>query len=155
MHAAPPVRYPLKPSRLRRVCEGGVFVLSLIGSLLWAFQTAPSLSRGLTVGCLCGLVGVMLLLSIRHDEVGEVVWDGRSWAVYSDPPGQAPLMEAGELMVLLDLQFFLLLRTGSKGVWREKCLWLERRSSPSRWHLLRCAVYSRAAHEPSKAPIGS
>lgn len=129
--------------------------MSLIGVLLWVFQTDPSLSRGLAAGCLCVMAGVMLLLSIRHDEVGEVVWDGLTWAVYSDSPGGAPLMEAGELMVLLDFQFFLLLRTGPKGAWREKWLWLERRSSPSRWHLLRCAVYSRAAHEPSKAPIGS
>src|SRR5450830_858792 len=45
MHAAPPVRYPIKPSRLRQACEGGVFILAVLCLGFWAYQTEPSLLK--------------------------------------------------------------------------------------------------------------
>src|SRR5450830_1494951 len=63
MHAAPPVRYPIKPSRLRQACEGGVFILAVLCLGFWAYQTEPSLLRGLLALCLCSPALALMLRS--------------------------------------------------------------------------------------------
>jgi hypothetical protein len=154
MHSAPPVRYPIKPSRLRQACEGGVFILALVCLGLWAFQTEPSMLRGLVALCLC-LPGLLFLVrSAFGTHAGELAWEGAAWTFHVQAHEDPVWVGVGTLDVLLDLQLVLLLRWRSAGVRGGKWIWLERRSEPSRWHLLRCAVYSRAAPAPSKEPIG-
>lgn len=154
IHTAPPVRYPVKPSRLRRGCEGGVFVVALICMALWAYETAPSMLRGVGALCLCLPALAFIVQSFSASSAGELAWDGSTWALYLHASGEPVWAADGRLDVLLDFQFALLLRWRTVGVWGAKWTWLERRSEPSRWHLLRCAVYSRAAREPSKPSIG-
>ncbi len=154
MHAAPPVRYPVMPSRLRWAWEGGVFVAALLCITLWAYQTAPSMLRAWVALCLCLPALVFIVRSAWGSDVGELVWDGSTWALHCQMPGGSVWAGDGTAHVVLDLQRVLLLRWHAAGVWGGKWIWLERRGHPSRWHLLRCAVYSRAAHEPSKEPIG-
>ena len=154
MYTAPPVRYPVRPSRLRRVCEGGVFVVSLICLVLWAHQTAPSMPRWLGAIGLCLPALAFIVRSARDSGVGELVWDGSAWGLHLGAPGHPAWLGDGTLHVLLDLQVVLLLRWRAEGLLGGKWIWLERWSTPSRWHLLRCAVYSRAAQAPSKEPIG-
>jgi len=155
MHAAPPVRYPIKPSRLRQACEGGVFILAVLCLVLWAYQTEPSLLRGLLALCLCSPALALMLRSAFVVPAGELAWDGSAWVLHGAARDGAVWVGAGTLDVLLDFQLFLLLQWRASGVPGRKWIWLERRSEPSGWHPLRCAVYSRAAHEPSKEPIGS
>jgi len=154
MHTAPPVRYPVKPSRLRWVCEGGVFTGALFCLVAWAYQTDPSKIQLLGGLCLCFPALACLLLSARSHPAGELVWDGSAWTLLAPAQEESVGEGVSTLNVLLDLQGVLLLRRRAEGVWRSEWIWLERRSAPSAWHLLRCAVYSRAAHEPSKLPTG-
>jgi len=154
MHAAPPVRYPIKPSRLRSVCEGGIFILALICLGLWAHQAGPSMLKGLLASCLCFPALLFMLRSTLVPPAGELAWDGSAWVPPASARDGAAWVGPGTLDVLLDFQFCLLLRWQAAGTWRRQWIWLERRSEPSRWHLLRCAVYSRAAHEPTKELTG-
>lgn len=154
MHTAPPVRYPIKPSRLRQAGEGGVFILALTCVGLWAYQTRPSMAWGLSALCLCLLALAFMVRSAWAAQSGELAWDGVAWSLRWQT-GREPVWGGhGSLNVLLDLQVVLLLRWRAVGLPAGQWIWLERRSQPSRWHLLRCAVYSRAALEPSKEPIG-
>lgn len=105
--------------------------------------------------CLCLPALVFVVRSAWGSEAGELVWDGSTWVLHRRMPNRSVWAGDGTLQVMMDLQWVLLLRWRATGVWRAKWVWLERRSEPSRWHLLRCAVYSRAAREPSKEPTGS
>ena len=154
MHAAPPVRYPIKPSRLRRLGEGGVFVFTLFCLGLWVYQTTPPMAWGLSALCLCLLALALMVQSTWGALPGELAWDGMAWSLHLQTRRASVWVGHGSLNVLLDLQVVLLLRWRAEGLLAGKWIWLERRTQPSRWHLLRCAVYSRAAHEPSKEPIG-
>lgn len=128
---------------------------ALLCITLWAYQTAPSMLRAWVAFCLCLPALVFIVRSAWGSDVGELVWDGTTWALHCQMPGGSVWAGDGAVRVVLDLQRVLLLRWHTTGVWAGKWIWLERRGHPSRWHLLRCAVYSRAAHEPSKEPIGS
>lgn len=110
--------------------------------------------RGLAALCLCLPALVFIMRSFGDSEAGELIWDGANWAVYLRAFGDIVWIGDGRLHVLLDLQVVLLLRWRAAGTLGGRWIWLERRSAPSHWHLLRCAVYSRAAVEPSKEPIG-
>jgi len=154
MYTAPPVRYPIKPSRLRQAGEGGVFILALICLGLWVDQTRPSAAWGLGALCLCLLALVFMVRSAWAAQSGELAWDGVAWSLQWQTGRESAWGGQGSLNVQLDLQIVLLLRWRAEGRLAGQWIWLERRSHPSRWHLLRCAVYSRAALEPSKEPIG-
>ena len=154
MHTAPPVRYPVKPSQLRRVCEGGVFILALLCITFWVYQAEPSRLQVLGALCLCMTALAFMVRSMADAREGELVWDGANWMLHSTVPGEFVCAGGRTLHVVLDLQGILLLRWRPVGVWRSEWIWLERHSASSDWHMLRCAVYSRAAHEPSEVPTG-
>jgi hypothetical protein len=71
-------------------------------------------------------------------------WDGQLW--HLGPPesaGHEP--GSGELRVALDFGPWMLLRfEPAQSSWRSRATWLpaQRRGLESRWHALRCAVYS-------------
>ena len=124
---------------LATAVTGGVVMLA------WLASSPPSVSvasRGLAVVAALAL----LLFGARAARVAPVSlrWDGQLW--HLGPPqsaGHEPV--SGALQVALDFGPWMLLRfEPAESTWRTRATWLpaQRRGLESRWHALRCAVYS-------------
>jgi toxin CptA len=143
-----------------------IAVAWLIGGVgLWVWRARsglPPTSLGLTAQLFNGLVFCVWLacgaLAAGHwwfAPQGLLRWDGLAW--HWEPAPGAPEM-GGQLFVALDAQRLLLLgwrpvRVNPSGYAMQtvRWLWLNRKDHHERWHLLRCAVYSRAA-DPTPEP---
>lgn len=143
-HNAPPVVYPLGRSPFLRRLLLGLWLAGLLGIVLWAAQAR--LSAGHAAGALVALVGAGMAarISWKNQPVGQLAWDGETWAWESVGCQSGSAMP--ELSVIADLQSRLLLRLDNQP---GACLWLwaERSSLPERWLDLRRAVYS--PHKPA------
>jgi toxin CptA len=145
LHNAPPVVYPLGRSHFLGALLLGLWLLGLLGVLLWHFQGVVQLGWRLVLmgGSVLG-AGVAAGIAWHRAPVGRLVWDGEAWR-WESPGYQTGAIEY-ELCVLGDFQHLLLLRLENPDharLW----LWVERRAMPQRWLDLRRAVYS-----PRKLP---
>lgn len=147
MHAAagaPPVRHAVGGTRLL----AGLLLLVWLGGLCAAVgvvfaSTAQALSgpRLAVLVLAVGLSGLGLVRFWRRQRAAELAWDGAGWSLL-EGGRERPL--AG-VEVRLDLQRALLLR--ADGVFAAGPGWLWAQADardPARWHLLRCALYSRS-----------
>ena len=124
---------------LTSAVTGGVVMLA------WLASSPPSVSvanRGLAAVAAL----VLLIAGARAARVAPVSlrWDGQLW--HLGPPESAGHEPAsGALQVALDFGPWMLLRfEPAESTWRTRSSWLpaQRRGLESRWHALRCAVYS-------------
>ncbi|WP_147911707.1 hypothetical protein [Ottowia flava] len=80
-------------------------------------------------------------------------WDGADWWLEEGPAAAGTFGTGpGRMDVRLDLQRSLLLRWRAQGARRAQWLWVERAADPTRWHLLRCALYSKPSR-PAPDPL--
>jgi hypothetical protein len=124
---------------LASALAGGVVMLA------WLASSLPSVS--VASRCAAAVAALALLvLGARAARVAPVSlrWDGQHW--HLGPPESAGHEPAsGALHVALDFGPWMLLRFApAESTWRTRATWLpaQRRGLESRWHALRCAVYS-------------
>jgi hypothetical protein len=117
------------------------------GVVVWAWlvseqPSVPAASRWV----IAGIALALLALAAGAARVPPVSlrWDGQLW--HLGPPvsaGHEP--DSGQLQVAIDLGPWMLLRFApAASTWRTRSTWLpaQRQGLESRWHALRCAVYS-------------
>lgn len=142
---APATRYPYGRSPTLGGFLGLVAACGLASILAWLF--AGTRSTELVFKAAIGL-GAWIFSSLvawqgwRGMPVGELSWDGGQWILDGATPGDQQIALAWP-RVHIDLQSGVLLSLRpmhGRTVW----LWLERRSDPQRWLMLRRALYSPA-----------
>ncbi|MBX3586572.1 MAG: hypothetical protein KF796_08000 [Ramlibacter sp.] len=138
MHNAPSVTYPVGRSRFSAGLMAIVWCAGLAATGAWALQAGETGWRlGLMVAVVL-LSGGWALHAHHTAPAGLLRWDGQAWSWR----GPAPQDEAGQPVVALDLQRWLLLRwTGGR---HSRWFWLARASAPAQWRALRRAVHARA-----------
>ncbi len=130
------------------VWQAAVLAAALAGGfvmLAWLASEQPSVS-GASRWMAAGVALALLVLGAAVARVPSVSlrWDGQRW--YLGPPqsaGHEP--DSGKMYVAIDLGPWMLLRfEPAESTWRTRATWLpaQRRGLESRWHALRCAVYS-------------
>jgi hypothetical protein len=139
------------------VWRTAVLVLVLAGGIVmgaWLASSQPSVPvAGRCTAAVAALA--LLMLGARAARVAPVSlrWDGQLWHI--GPPESAGHEPAsGALHVALDVGPWMLLRfEPAESTWRSRATWLpaQRRGLESRWHALRCAVYSARPHPGADA----
>lgn len=160
---APPVHYP----------AGRAASLGWLLTALWLLAAAPgvwmlfealaqvgSAREAIVSVAFCSFLWLMAGLGLlgfwRRQVPRRLHWDGESWrvGVGETLPDAISALAPGTPAVRLDLQRCLLIRwqaAGSPARW----LWADASVAPQHWHLLRCALYSKArgqGAEPAAAP---
>ncbi|WP_156909389.1 hypothetical protein [Ottowia thiooxydans] len=161
MNEVPLVVYPVGRTRqLGWALLGLWFVSAMVVLAWWGSQMSgrPSFAWRLSLLLVVLLVsGLGLLLIWCAQTPHRLVFDGGQWWLYG--PDMKPLPnEEGCVAVVLDARRAVLLRwpeARSGFATRAKWLWAESTSVPSRWHLLRCALYSPANRPVAEAVGGS
>ena len=146
-HGAPAVSFAVEPSRLLRQVGWAWCGFALGVQGLWFAQSGVHWLGPLAGTLLTLVLGAWAGCELRRAPTGLLAWDGEAWS-FTPLSGQ-PLHGELPLRVLLDAQFCLLLAwPASAARGPQRWFFLERAQAPSRWHALRCAVYSRAATRP-------
>jgi hypothetical protein len=155
MHNAPPVVFPVGRFVWGRALWLGAAALSALGLMGWQVLAQVGVDRALMAWgfwAFCG-VGAGLWGQRQVLTVGQLRWNGQSWFWQRDGvstvDGQAVSVSVG-----LDAGVGLLLWVqplDERGLVRGQlvCAWLQAQAMPSKWHGLRCAVYSRPDVSPS------
>lgn len=151
-HRAPPVTYPVCRSAAMARLLLGLWALGLAPLFFMLFQ-APALA-GIApaaiffVVCCLGLMGATAVALWRFwsgQGPRQLRWDGADWFLLE--PARSNLVEApspGHVRVRLDLQRCCLLQWRGQDGRPSQWLWADATFNPQRWHLLRCALYSKA-----------
>ena len=145
MHNAPPVVYPLGPSRVHAWILAGLWVAGLCVVVLWSYLSEQKVWQIFAAVCTVALVGVAAHRSWKSCLVGHLAWDGQVWRWESS--GHQPAVAEQRIHVLLDLQHMMLLRFENQAK-AQLWLWPERHVQPERWLDFRRAVYS--PHKPAR-----
>ncbi len=145
MRASPAFQVVLDRFGVWRLAVLAAALAGVIVTLAWLASSQPLVSvASRWLAAVASLV--LLLFGARAARVAPVSlrWDGQLW--HLGPPesaGQEP--DSGALHVALDFGPWMLLRfEPAESTWRTGSTWLpaQRRGLESRWHALRCAVYS-------------
>ena len=144
MKEAPLVVYPVGKTRwLAWVLAVGWSLGALMLSLIHFLYFPVDGSRLSTIFMVATalLSGAALMAWWRRQATCTIRWDGERWHLLGAEQPDA-MADGGRIEVALDAQRALLLRyrTDVSSRW----LWAQASSAPERWHLLRCAIYSRA-----------
>lgn len=152
MHSAPAVSYPVGRSHF----QGGLLLCTgLTGMLaggLWCAVPEPLGWRHGVYALTLLTAGVVAAHAWRQAPQGVLRWDGQFWHWRTEAAAVS-----GVIDVHLDFQFCLLLSLRTDAGDRQ-FLWPERRSEPTFWHALRCALFSprhAALSAPAEAALGS
>lgn len=152
MHNAPPVAFPVGRFVWGRAALLTVASLGAMGLVVW--QARGQASGGIVLGAwifwgVC-VTGAALWAPRQALTRGRLFWRGEAWFWQAeDGDSCAQSTEQGlALSVGLDLGSSLLLfvrklNTQGQGCGLWACAWLSEDAMPSKWHGLRCAVYSR------------
>ena len=159
MHHAPAVTYPIGRARSLR---WGLVAFWLLGALpvvcmlfMPLAQEGPAQEAMISVvivAVIWGLSGLGLARFWRRQDPGALRWDGADW--WLDGPDQgasAVTPSPGRAAVRLDLQRCLLLHWRANGRGPVRWVWADADADPARWHLLRCALYSKAPSQVTQA----
>ena len=155
MYHAPAVTYPLgRTSAL----QWALWLLWLVGGLpvIWMLFEALALQGSAQAAIIsvviCAFTWIGAGWALRRFWAAQqparaLRWDGADWWLELSPPAHgAPDAGPGRAVVRLDLQRCLLLHWRAEGKRQSRWLWAERAGDPARWHLLRCALYSKTPH---------
>lgn len=150
MNEVPLVVYPVGRSPYLAGALLGLWLMAVFVGLAWSL--AQMSDQATFIWKLCLLLAVVLACGIgliffwRAQISQRLVFDGGQWWLYG--PDMTPQANLGEpVAVVLDGWGAMLLRWPGAGRGlntQARWLWAEATSVPSRWHLLRCALYSPA-----------
>ena len=149
MHNAPPVVYPVGRFVWGRLLFLTVGVLSAVGLLSWQLQsltTGPKLWAAWMLWAVCA--GFAAWWAPRQTLTdGRLGWSGEAWFWQADADS-AEQAQAVAVSVGVDTGQGLLLwlqplNEEGHAQGRLLCAWLQANAMPSKWHGIRCAVYSR------------
>lgn len=132
----------------------------LLAAALLALWSSGALVVALTVslGGLSGPAQAVLVLLLgagaaaswrfwRGQTPQRLAWDGGNWLLTDPGVAPDPRRHAVHVVVALDLQLALLLRSRTVAPsGRSSWLWLQRADDPHRWHALRCALFAAPGH---------
>lgn len=149
MHNAPPVFYPVGRFVWGRWLLIGLCVLSAAGIVHWQMQsltTEPKVWSAWLFWCICTL-SAALWGSRQILTEGQLGWSGESWYWRADGDA-AGRTQSVAVSVGLDTGRGLLLwlqplDEQDRSVGRLLSAWIEEGGMSSKWHGIRCAVYSR------------
>ena len=160
---APPVHYPVGRAASLGWLLTALWLLAAVPGVWMLFEAlvqAGSAQAAIVSVAFCSflwlLAGLGLLGFWRRQVPRRLHWDGESWrlGVGETLPDAISSLAPGTPAARLDLQRCLLIRwqaPGSQARW----LWADALADPQHWHLLRCALYSKArgqGAEPAAAP---
>ena len=153
MHHPPSVTYPIgRTPPLRRVLVvlwllGWVPCLWLIfGALTGATQAQAAMNLIVICGAALAATGCAQWRFWGQQRERQLHWDGADWFLLELDGGALDQMSAvGSATVRVDLQRCLLLRWRGRGDHKRRWLWADAGVDPQRWHLLRCALYSKTS----------
>ena len=137
--------------------QAAVLVTALAGGfvmLAWLASEQPSVSVA-SRSTAAGVALVLLVLGTAAARVPPVSmrWDGQRWHL-GLPASAGHEPDSGTMYVAIDLGPWMLLRFEPvESTWRTRATWLpaQRRGLESRWHAMRCAVYSPRRHPDADA----
>jgi hypothetical protein len=147
-YLAPPVCYPVGPSRKAAVLAGSLWGVAAAVQLAW-WQLSAAGDLGPLLGGLSLLaVGVLLLLQHARPVHGQILWNGH-WQ-WSSPAYPAGTVLSWPQVVVDGQQLMLVhLRNADGARW---LLWLDADAQPQDWWDLRRALLARpAAPDPDGA----
>ena len=141
---APLVAYPTGRSGALATVVAGLVCSGWLAAL-WVYFWAPALVHQAPVA-------ILLILSClasagaawhfwRRQIARTLRWDGAHWFLSTAVPPLELGGEGAQVQVRLDAQRWMLLWFRAAGDRRGQWLWVQARSEPPRWHLLRCALY--------------
>ena len=151
MRHAPTVTYPTDRSTTLARALG---LLALLGAVPWVWMLFEALAlqesaqTAIISVAICVFLWLAACLALaqfwRRQRARTLRWDGADWWLGAPGQGAAGGDEArGCATVRVDGQRCLLLRwtpaPGGEAAW----LWADAAIDPVRWHLLRCALYSK------------
>jgi hypothetical protein len=128
------------------VWHGVVFAVALAGVIVvlaW-LASAPASAAIRWAAAFASLVLLALGACAARVAPVSLRWDGQLWHL-GPPESAGHESSSGSLRVAIDLGPWMLLRfEPTESTWRKRATWLpaQRRGLESRWHTLRCAVYS-------------
>ena len=135
------------PSRWLQAVLAVLMLLGCTVLFIWQWTAEVAPWRLVLAWGMFGVLAAHAAWWFRHLPDGELSWTGADWRWRT---GRLPEKETdGQVLLALDWQWGLLLQlrpfeSGQAPHW----VVLQKRTLPPRWHALRCAVYSRAAHMP-------
>lgn len=138
MHSAPAVVFPVGRSRFELRLIGFAVISEVAVWLVWCWLVDQIGMGQVLAGMMVCAVSAWLLSARWRTPSGQLIWDGRAWAL--DMNGKAVTVR---VEVIIDLQFVMLLRLVATGSHDVSWVWPEKISNPLRWHQLRCAVHNR------------
>ncbi len=127
--------------------------LALVVSLTWWFAAPAELPQAARLALLTLALGAIAIAwSARQCKPCRLRWDGEQWFV-GPAAADASVMTPGQVEVLVDLQFAMLLRFRAVGGGPLAVRWLalDCRTQREHWHLLRCAAHRRTGGEARAA----
>ena len=160
---APPVHYPVGRAASLGWLLTALWLLAAVPGVWMLFEALAqvgSAQAAIVSVAFCSFLWLMAGLGLlgfwRRQVPRRLHWDGESWrlGVGETLPDAISALAPGTPAVRLDLQRCLLIRwqaPGSQARW----LWADASVDPQHWHLLRCALYSKArgqGAEPAAAP---
>ena len=161
---APAVVYPVSRSTsLSRVLLAlwGLGVIPLFWVLFQAL--APDSRAPIAIFSAAFCAGVLMVVAIflwrfwLGQEPRQLRWDGADWFLLEPDGGEViQAMLPGHVSVRLDLQRCLLVLWRGQSGRPTQWLWVDAKSDPLRWHLLRCALYSKTSgqgEQPQSDPL--
>jgi hypothetical protein len=149
MHNAPPVVYPVGRFVWGRVALLAVCGLSAVGMLSWQSQTLAAGPTLWGAWCLWGVCALSAAHWAPRQALkgGRLGWSGEAWfwQVNADSAEQARPV-AVSLGLDTGQGLLLWVRTvdeQGRAQGQLRSAWLDAGAMPSKWHGIRCAVYSR------------
>jgi len=140
MRAAPAAQFMLAGRRAPRMVAAAIAALAVGGVAAWAARKML-LPDGLSVVVAVAAALLVFALLIVNTErwALSLRWDGRAWHLARP---ERPIETPGELLVIVDLGPWMLLRFDAGPGAPSQWLSAHQGSVKPRWHALRCAVYS-------------
>ena len=145
MHSAPAVSFPVGRSRFQVMFLALTWLLGMASCVYWTTDVQAPGWRQVIPFAVLVVGGLCALWQLKHSPHGELKWEGRHWLLQvapKRPMTTPPQAQEGDVVLHLDLQFFMLLGfqdLASRTTW----LWLDRGVSQTRWLALRRAVHGR------------
>ena len=151
MQHAPAVSYPSGRSGSLKRALWGLGLLGALPSVYLLFEALVlqgSARAAIVSVAICVVLWLVACLALaqfwRRQRARTLRWDGADWWLGAPGQGAAGGDEArGRATIRVDGQRCLLLRwtpaQGGEAAW----LWADAAIDPVRWHLLRCALYSK------------
>ncbi len=116
------------------------WLAAFLGLFLSSAQSGKAITASLFIA-ICLTVSLALGWFWRRQTSRVLRWDGEHWWLSEAGSTMEQGGEGAQTQIRLDVQHAMLLWFCATGARRGQWLWAQASSDPSRWHLLRCALY--------------